>query len=227
MQELARNQILTESNEQVPLVPALFLFTQNAIEPYCFFMETIPQVQLETQRLLLRTPHMSDAQAIFEGYARQSEVARWLPFDPHQQISETLEFLEHILETEARGQRENFALIRRKDEAFMGMMNWRPCGHYGEIGYALDRTFWGQGYMPEAVRRIMKRAFEQPKIQRLQALTLVGNRASQRVLTKVGFQREGTLRNYIYFQNKDQVFDAVMWGITKNEFDKQDKEPTE
>ncbi|XP_042458668.1 uncharacterized N-acetyltransferase p20-like [Zingiber officinale] len=68
-------------------------------------------------------------------------------------------------------------------------------GCKGELGYVLAAAHWGRGYVTEAVRQAMAAVFrELPGLERVEALVDVDNRASQRVLEKVGFQREGVLR---------------------------------
>ncbi|KAL3505939.1 hypothetical protein ACH5RR_031321 [Cinchona calisaya] len=66
-----------------------------------------------------------------------------------------------------------------------------------ELGYVLGFDFWGKGIMTRAVKMVASEIFEEwPYLERVEALVDVNNKASQRVLEKSGFQREGVLRKY-------------------------------
>ncbi|XP_054810903.1 uncharacterized protein LOC129312361 [Prosopis cineraria] len=72
-----------------------------------------------------------------------------------------------------------------------------------DIGYAVGANYWGQGIVTNAVKMAVLQVFEDlPHLLRLQAFTVAENKASQRVLEKVGFQREGLLRKYTYLKGK-------------------------
>ena len=95
--------------------------------------------------------------------------------------------------------RKNWA-IRNEEETMMGVIGLHyPFGigsHTNEIGYWLGRKYWGKGYMTQAVRMLCEHVFNEMDIVRLQAITFENNIASTRVLSKNGFQYEGTLQKY-------------------------------
>ncbi|KAF7847509.1 hypothetical protein BT93_L2894 [Corymbia citriodora subsp. variegata] len=69
--------------------------------------------------------------------------------------------------------------------------------HRGELGYALASEYWGRGIATEAARMAVAEAFRgRPELERVEAMVVVENAASQRVLEKAGFAREGLLRKY-------------------------------
>ncbi|KAL5541539.1 hypothetical protein UlMin_009249 [Ulmus minor] len=85
-----------------------------------------------------------------------------------------------------------------------------------EIGYSLGSSFWGKGIATHVVRLVATSVFwEWPHLERLEALVDVENVASQRVVEKVGFQKEGVLRKY--FIVKGQARDMVMYSLLANE----------
>jgi RimJ/RimL family protein N-acetyltransferase len=63
-----------------------------------------------------------------------------------------------------------------------------------ELGYWLGEPFWGQGLMGEACHAVVAYSFAHHSPQRIQARVIAGNMASVRVLEKIGFDYEGTLR---------------------------------
>ncbi|KAL5541537.1 hypothetical protein UlMin_009247 [Ulmus minor] len=84
------------------------------------------------------------------------------------------------------------------------------------IGYSLGSSFWGKGIATHVVRLVATSVFwEWPHLERLEALVDVENVASQRVVEKVGFQKEGVLRKY--FIVKGEARDMVMYSLLANE----------
>jgi ribosomal-protein-alanine N-acetyltransferase len=69
--------------------------------------------------------------------------------------------------------------------------------HRGELGYDLARRWWGQGLAPEAAAAVVAWGFAVMGLHRIEAGTLPGNDASVRVLEKLGFREEDTLRDYL------------------------------
>jgi ribosomal-protein-alanine N-acetyltransferase len=85
-------------------------------------------------------------------------------------------------------------VVRREDRLAVGSMGFKsPPDATGavEIGYAVNRSFWGRGYATETVGAIVAWALTQPEVRRVTAECLESNPASARVLEKSGFQRVG------------------------------------
>ncbi|XP_061338293.1 uncharacterized protein LOC133285135 [Gastrolobium bilobum] len=89
------------------------------------------------------------------------------------------------------------------------VLPWRGDDRYkADLGYALGFNYWGHGIATTALKIVLSQVFQEfPHLRRLQAFTLVENKASQRVLEKVGFHREGLLRMFFNFKGKlDDLF---------------------
>ncbi|CAN6575535.1 unnamed protein product [Malus baccata var. baccata] len=88
--------------------------------------------------------------------------------------------------------------------------------HKADMGYALAARYWGQGITTKAVRIALSQVFKDyPDLVRLQSFVAVENKASQRVLEKVGFQREGVLRKYLYL--KGDIKDMVVYSFLSSD----------
>jgi len=85
-----------------------------------------------------------------------------------------------------------------------------------EIGYWICATERGQGYATETVELLAEWAFEDRQLHRLQARVFAGNEASERVLEKAGFEREGTLREA--YRVEGERVDATVFGLLADEF---------
>ena len=87
-----------------------------------------------------------------------------------------------------------------------------------EIGYELDDTYWGQGYASEALQAILAYGFETLQLIRIAAVVYVENKASQKLLSKAGFQEEGLLRKHM-IQN-GVAHDTILYSLLKEEWKK-------
>jgi RimJ/RimL family protein N-acetyltransferase len=83
----------------------------------------------------------------------------------------------------------------------------------GELGYWVGRPFWNRGYATSAARAVMAFGFAELGLHRIQAMHLVRNPASGRVLVKAGMEYEGTLRHYLV--KWDTPEDVAVYGIVR------------
>ncbi len=178
-----------------------------------------PPDRIATERLLLRRPSLSDAPAIFQRYATDGEVTRFLSWRPHHDQEETRAFLELCLEGWDAGSKHNFVIARKdRPEQALGMIDMRRKGHVVEFGYVLARSEWGRGFMPEALGGLVALALDQPPIWRVQALCDAENLASARVMEKAGLSFEGRLRRYLVHPNIDPApRDSFLYARTRED----------
>lgn len=175
------------------------------------FPETV-----QTQRLLLRRPRPSDADAIFQEYAQDREVTRYVMWVPHASVETTRAFIANCDAQWISSKAFTYAITRQEGGKAIGMIDFRPTGQRADFGYVLARPHWGQGLMPEAASALIAIALAQPSIFRVQATCDVENRASARVLEKAGLSREGILRRYIVHPNiSAEPRDSLLYAITR------------
>jgi ribosomal-protein-alanine N-acetyltransferase len=154
---------------------------------------------------------------VYDGYARDPDVARYVTWTPHTEIRETHEFLRTFIASGDRGQDYPWMIVLR-DGPLIGAMHLRLQVPRAEIGFNLARAYWGRGYATEAVRAVKAFAFLLPRVQRMQAVCHVDNAASARVLEKAGMQREGRLHRYLVFPNLgDAAADVWMYACTNDD----------
>lgn len=150
-----------------------------------------PPRTLETQRLSLRQPVIQDAASIFEQYAQDPKVTKYIGWQPHKSIAVTNEFINRCISVWADDSAFPYVLIRQEDAQLIGMLEIRINNYKADLGYVLAKSEWGKGYMPEAVQTLTNWALAQDEIYRVWAFCDVENLASARVMEKVGMQREG------------------------------------
>jgi len=112
-----------------------------------------------------------------------------------------------------------YFMIEKKDRTIIGYVSHfnmlHPLGKLLEIGYVIAPNERGKGYCTEAVSLILDYLFLSRSAERIQASTHVDNRASQRVLEKAGFKREGVMRKALF--NKGAWKDGVLYSILREE----------
>ncbi len=175
-----------------------------------------PPQTLETKRLFLRQPTTEDAVLIFEQYAQDLEVTKYMSWQPHKSVRETDEFIDRCLSVWANNSAFPYVLIRKENAQLIGMIEIRINQYKADLGYVLARSEWGKGYMPEAVQVLADWALGQNEIYRVWACCDVENAASARVMEKVGMEREGVLKRWIIHPNMSkEPRDCYCYAINK------------
>lgn len=158
-------------------------------------------VDLETPRLRLRAPVPEDAAAIFEEYATDPEVTRYLAWKPHESIETVVEFLQVVIDGNRTGPEYTWTLSTLEQRRPIGMIAARTRDHMAEVGYVLGRNYWGRGYMSEATAALTDWILSQPGFRRVWAACDTENTRSARVLEKCHFVQEGVLRRWMIYPN--------------------------
>jgi ribosomal-protein-alanine N-acetyltransferase len=175
-----------------------------------------PPETFETERLQLRKPILGDAEEIFRQYAQDVEVTRYLTWLPCGKVDETREFIKTCLAMWQEGNSFHWTIVRRDDGQLLGMITARVDGHKWELGYVLARQYWRRGYMTEAVKSLIDKAFKYPGVYRVWAVCDVDNAASARVLEKAGMQREGLLLRWsVHPTSSAEPRDSYCYSVTR------------
>jgi ribosomal-protein-alanine N-acetyltransferase len=87
--------------------------------------------------------------------------------------------------------------------------------HRANIGYDLQTEYWNKGYVTEALKTIVDFGFKYLEINRIEAEVMIGNSASERILDKLGFTKEGILRQWMFWNEKH--YDMTMYSLLKKD----------
>lgn len=185
---------------------------------YWINMVAIPDI--ETERLLLQRLYQKDAQDVFD-YASDPEVAKTVTWDAHKFLEDSLAFIAHQnLNFLARTEDKQFLVwgIRLKDTGkVIGTISFNQYrDQLGQIDYAIGQAYWSKGYASEAAKVVRDWAFKNaPKLERIQSTCLVDNKASQRVMEKMGMTFEQIKPKGIQIKGKavDLAVYAILRGI--------------
>ena len=174
---------------------------------------------LSTKRLVLRRLRMSDAEAMFQNWTHDPEVTKFLTWQPHEDVSVTKKLLRKWVDDYKKKDVYMWAIVLRTDlDRPIGTISVvetsrvAPCC---EVGYALGRPWWNQGYATEALTEIIRFLIRDVGFARVGARHDPRNPASGRVMEKCGMTCEGTLRKACV--TNQGLSDAVCWSILESE----------
>lgn len=150
----------------------------------------LTNVVLKTERLTLRSWQLDDLDDFYEG-AKVDGVGQMCGWTPHKNKEESLMILNRFIE-----HKKTFAIVYQGHAiGSLGIEKYKeaelPEFHDKkgrELGYWLNKDYWGQGLMPEAVKRVIQYCFEDLKLDFLACGHFVENDRSRRVQEKCGFK---------------------------------------
>jgi RimJ/RimL family protein N-acetyltransferase len=135
---------------------------------------------------------------------------------PWSERARAVRFIEVCKQMEQEGSGTRLAIERAADGVFIGwccLVKWNPDYRSATMGYCLDEPAWGQGFATEAADALLQWAFHTLDLNRVQAETDTRNMASAGVLEKLGFVREGTLREDCIVNG--EVSDTWVYGLLR------------
>lgn len=176
---------------------------------------------IETERLILRPFVMADAKAMFENWASDPEVTKYVTWSAHSSIEITRMVLGDWICSYASPDSYKWGIVLKGENKLIGNIsvihineNVDAC----EIGYCMGRNWWGCGIMTEALRAVIDHLFENVGFNRISARHDPRNVGSGKVMQKAGMTYEGTLRQV--YRNNMGLCDASYYSILRAEWDK-------
>ncbi len=177
-----------------------------------------PPERLQTERLLIRRLAADDASSFFAIFSN-ADVARYWSSPPLTRMAQAEERVANILERYRTGDLFQLGVERKSDGQLIGTCTLHQIhlqNRRAEIGYALGREYWGQGYMQEALTAMIDHAFGPMALHRLEADIDPRNEPSAKSLERMGFAREGYLRERWIVG--DEVSDSALYGLLAREW---------
>lgn len=168
---------------------------------------------LETNRLILRKLTLEDARDIFE-YASDDETTQYMTWDTHSSTEDTKDYINFNLGRYEKDETGEWGIVLKESGKLIGALgfSWYDMKNKrAEIGYVLSKKYWGKGIMPEAVRRLIKFAFEEMGLNRIECCHFTPNEKSGRVMQKAGMSYEGLARERFYA--KEKYWDVKQYAI--------------
>lgn len=171
---------------------------------------------LETPRLWLRPVTLADVKDIYE-YGKDEENTYYI----YQTYTSLKEATARIADYFLKAPLGKYAICLKENKKVIGTIDLRVKNGQGEIGYALNKNYWGQGIVPEASLALVKFGFLTMKLPHIYATCLKENTSSRRVLEKIGFQKEAEIPKARLF--KGRWVTELQYGLTRNNYLKERK----
>ncbi len=173
-------------------------------------------MKFETERLFIRFPILEDAKDVFENYAQDKEVVKYLTWPPHTNYKQTEDWINYCIKTCDNKDGIKLVIFHKKNKEAIGMIDLRFDDFQCEFGYVLAKKYWNQGIMTEAMKPVMKYVYDKPDIYRIWAAYDSENIASGKVMEKLGMEYEGTLRKSLLHPNiSDKPRDGKYYSLVK------------
>lgn len=159
-------------------------------------MRSLGTMRIETERLTLRRFYEEDAEMFFRNYGADPLVHRYVSFAPCKTIGGTRLFIhKHMRMYQSNDDFYGWAIVLDGIPiGSIGLFDVDRESESAEIGYSLGSAWWGKGYATEAVDAVLRFAFGEIGLHRVQATCHPENTTSERVLEKCGMVFEGTMR---------------------------------
>ena len=182
-------------------------------------MPSFAGIHLDTPRLVLRPFRHADAADLFAVYS-DPQVFRHIPIGDWKHIDESHQRIARDVNSMAAGEYLRLAVERREDARVLGevlLFKFDTASRRAEIGYALARAAWGCGYVHEALPLLIDYGFNSLGLNRLEAAVDPRNTASAKVLERLGFTHEGTLReNHV---TRGETGDTAIFRLLRREWE--------
>ena len=179
--------------------------------------DTLPTIN--TTRMRLRWITEEDVDALYRIFSHP-EVMRYWGAPALANRDAAVRLLEEIHENFQKRASMKWGIADLGTDELIGtatLFNLNLDNRRAEIGYGLDRAFWRQGYMHEALQVLLSYAFNVLELHRVEADVDPRNVGSIRTLEKLGFQREGYLRERWHVNGEIQ--DALFYGLLRPEWE--------
>lgn len=176
-------------------------------------------VVLNTDRLLLRPFVKEDAEAVFN-YSSDDRVTKYLPWKSMQKKEEAMDKCIERAEKYSNPKYYHWAIVIKETNQLIGFIKLAVINEekeYLEMGYGIGFEYWGNGYVAEALKEVIKFFFQEIGFHRIETTHHVENTGSGKVMKKCGMKFEGVLRERL-FNNNMQYVDSAIYSILKSDF---------
>jgi len=168
---------------------------------------------IETERLILDLLTDKDVNEVFE-LRSNPETMKYIPRPLVKNNDEALAHIKMILDKIETNEGINWAIRLKGNPKLIGIIGFyrlQPENYRAEIGYMTLPQFYGKGYVPEAVKRLIKYGFDDLKLHSIEAVIAPENYASEKVLQKCGFTKEAHFKESEFYEGK--FLDKVIYSL--------------
>ncbi len=177
--------------------------------------------EIHTTRLLLRKYRLSDAKDMFENYASDERVTKYMPWKAYDKVSDVSLFLESAIRDYKKISTYHWAIEYGGKMIGSISATVNDMRNNCEVGYCIGYDFWNKGITSEALAAVIMFLFDEVGMHRIMAKHDIENPASGEVMKKCGMTYEGRFKEY-YFRHDGTYSDALVYGIVNENVDLQE-----
>lgn len=175
--------------------------------------------RIETDRLILRRYMIEDADAMYKNWASDSEVTKFLTWQPHSSIEVSRGIIENWLKEYSDEKYYQWAIVLKDNGnepiGDISVVHMNEDISMVHIGYCLGRAWWRRGIMSEALKAVTDFMFDTVEVNRVESRHDPRNPNSGKVMQKCGMKYEGTLRSAD--RNNQGICDACYYALLRSE----------
>jgi len=182
-------------------------------------MEHLGTKELETERLILRQFTVNDAEKIFNNWANDNDVTKYLVWPSHQDLNASKNVLEQWIQKYEKKEFYQWAIeLKEINEPIgsIGVVKQSDDLKMVHIGYCIGKNWWNKGIMSEALMVLIKYFFEEVGVNRIESRHDPNNPNSGKVMAKCGMKYEGHMKQAD--RNNQGIVDTVYYGIVAEEY---------
>lgn len=173
---------------------------------------------INTERLVCRAFSNTDAEMLLE-IRSNDQVMTYMDTSPHKSILDAVNMITNIHQSFEQKEGVNWVIADKETNDMLGYIGfWRFISEHvrGEIGYALAPEFWGQGFMFEAAKAVLKFGFESIQFHSVEGNVNQMNKKSIDLLVKLGFIKEAHFRENYFYDGK--YIDSIIYSLLETDF---------
>jgi len=183
-------------------------------------------IRLLSERLRLREVEEGDLEEITSA-VNNINVSQYLLVVPHPySLKDGEDFIKHCQKSRLEKERVNYNLAIEFERKLVGMIGLAAVDPFQEtatLGYWVAEEFWRKGIASEAAQRMIRFAFEDLGLRRINVEAFAGNEGSQNLIEKLGFTFEGRRKQFEKSKATGIIHDSLSYGLLREEWETRTK----
>jgi len=176
-------------------------------------------VKIETERLMLRRFTIDDADSMFNNWASDNDICKYMRWTRHENKEETMNKISSWVDSYNNKSFYQWAITLKENDEPIGAIGLFIVNEFdlcGDVGYCVGKKYWGQGIATEALKAVLQYAFGIIGFNRIETYHSINNPASGRVMEKCGMTFEGLARQK--YKSVQGFEDSNMYSILREDF---------
>ncbi len=174
---------------------------------------------IETDRLILRKFELTDVEDMYNNWANDDDVTRYITWPTHKNMEDTEKVITGYVNDSVKDNYYHWCIVLKETNEAVGSIGaFRLFDdlEMAEVGYCIGKKYWNKGITTEALNEIICFLFDEVGYNRIEARHDTKNQASGKVMSKSGLKFEGILRQG--GKNNTGICDSAVYAILKEDY---------